>query len=221
MKYFSYIRVSTQQQDYDRQLKQLNDWCNKEKIDIADVEIKTETRTGTNNDRPILLRLIETMKYERTKDDVCLLLVEATRFGRSYELTKELFAELKKHDIKFVITTCPVLDTRTRNNNPAQDLVVDIVLNVMTWIGEEEHRVLMERTSEGRLSAKAKGVKFGRKNFTKNDIPQEFIKYYKAHKDTHESKKDLLYKINGELKSNGKKEISRATLYNYIKLIEE
>ena len=223
MKYYCYIRVSTSQQDYDRQYKQLLEFCSKEKLDINDVEIVKETRTGTNFDRPLFLRLMETMKAERTKQDVCLILIENTRLGRSYDGNSKMFQDLKDNDIKFVVTSCPILDTRVRDNNPASKLVIDIVLSVYNWIAESEHRTLMERTNAGRESAKEKGVKFGRRNLTKEDLPKEFIKYYTiyAESDGRETKKDLLYKVNGELTSHGKQPISRATLYNYIKMYED
>jgi len=222
MKYYSYIRVSTSQQDYDRQYKQLSEFCSKERINISDVEIIKETRTGTNFDRPLFLRLMETMKLERTKQDVCLILVENTRLGRSYDGNTKMFQELKDNDIKFVVTSCPILDTRVKPDNPASKLVVDIVLAVYNWIAESEHRTLMERTNAGRASAKDKGVKFGRKPFAKDDLPSEFIKYYESYLNSGgtETKKDLLYKVNGELTAHKKQPISRATLYNYMNLYD-
>ena len=182
MKYYSYIRKSTTGQIYDRQLKQLTDFAKQDGILPSDYDLEsdtdrtelnkyitvvTESRTGTDQSRPALLRLIETMKYERTKDDVCLLLVECTRLGRSYEGNKDLFNQLKQHDIKFVVTTCPLLDTRIKNNNPATALVADIVLSVFNWLAEQEHTTTMERCTAGRQQAKEKGVKFGRKNIHK------------------------------------------------------
>ena len=235
MKYFSYIRKSTTGQVYDRQLKQLSDFAKNDGILPSDyslehdtdrtelnkyITIVTESRTGTDQSRPALLRLIETMKYERTKDDVCLLLVECTRLGRSYEGNKDLFNQLKQHDIKFVVTTCPLLDTRIKNNNPATALVADIVLSVFNWLAEQEHTTTMERCTAGRQQAKEKGVKFGRKNMTVDKLPPEFIKVIQSASCT-ETVTALLDRVNGKLDRAGKPRISRATFYNYKKLYEE
>lgn len=235
MKYYSYIRKSTTGQIYDRQLKQLTDFAKQDGILPSDYDLEsdtdrtelnkyitvvTESRTGTDQSRPALLRLIETMKYERTKDDVCLLLVECTRLGRSYEGNKDLFNQLKQHDIKFVVTTCPLLDTRIKNNNPATALVADIVLSVFNWLAEQEHTTTMERCTAGRQQAKEKGVKFGRKNMTVDKLPPEFIKVIQSASCT-ETVTALLDRVNGKLDRAGKPRISRATFYNYKKLYEE
>lgn len=235
MKYYSYIRKSTTGQIYDRQLKQLTDFAKQDGILPVDyslendtdrtelnkyITVVTESRTGTDQSRPALLRLIETLKYERTKDDVCLLLVECTRLGRSYEGNKDLFNQLKKYDIKYAVTTCPLLDTRIKNNNPATALVADIVLSVFNWLAEQEHTTTMERCTAGRQQAREKGVKFGRKNMTVDKLPPEFIKVIQSATGT-ETVTALLDSVNGKLERAGKPRISRATFYNYKKLYEE
>ena len=235
MKYYSYIRKSTTGQIYDRQLKQLTDFAKQDGILPADynlendtdrtelnkyITVVTESRTGTDQSRPALLRLIETMKYERTKDDVCLLLVECTRLGRSYEGNKDLFNQLKQYDIKYAVTTCPLLDTRIKNNNPATALVADIVLSVFNWLAEQEHTTTMERCTAGRQQAKEKGVKFGRKNMTVDKLPPEFVKVIQTATGA-ETVTALLDSVNGKLDRAGKPRISRATFYNYKKLYED
>lgn len=222
---------------YARQLKQLTDFCKKDGIIPHDyslevdkknnfaelkkyVTVITESRTGTDQSRPALLKLIETMKYERTKGDVCLLLVECTRLGRSYAGNTDLFNQLKNHDIKFVVTTCSLLDTRVKNDNPATALVSDIVLAVFNWLSEQEHTHIMERCNAGRAEAKARGQKFGRKNMTAEDLPIEFIKVMQSANGT-ETKTALLDTINGKLERAGKPRISRATFYNYKKMYDK
>ncbi len=238
MKYYSYIRKSTSGQIYARQLKQLTDFAKQDGIlyhdyDLdADKDLKelnkyitlvTESRTGTDQSRPALLKLIDTMKLEKlkTNEDICLLLVECTRLGRSYEGNMRMFQELKDNDIKFAVTTMPILDTRIKHNNPATALVSDIVLAVFNWLAEQEHTTTMERCTAGRQQAKERGVKFGRKNMTADDLPSEFIKYMKAVKEAESTTvTDMVAIINGKLTRAGKQPISRATFYNYKKLYE-
>ena len=237
MKYYSYIRKSTSGQIYDRQLRQLTDFAKQDGIlphsyDLdKDTDLKelnkyiilvTESRTGTDQSRPALLRLIETMKYERTKDDVCLLLVECTRLGRSYEGNTKLFQTLKEQDIKFVVTTfSQLLDTRIKNNNPATALVSDIVLAVFNWLSEQEHTTTLERCNAGRQQAKERGVKFGRKNMTAEQLPKEFIKVIEENIKEGITITALLDSVNGKLSRAGKQPISRATFYNYKKIYKE
>lgn len=236
MKYFCYIRKSTSGQVYDRQLGQLTDFAKNDGILPKEYSLKndkelkelnqyitlvTESRTGTDQSRPALLKLIETLKYERTKGDVCLLLVECTRLGRSYEGNRQLFQQLKDHDIKFVVTTFPqLLDTRQKNSSPATALVSDIVLAVFNWLAEQEHATTLERCNAGRQQAKAKGVKFGRKNMTADQLPKEFIKVIESDygKKTVTA---LVDTVNGKLERAGKQRISRATFYNYKKIYDE
>lgn len=248
MKYYSYIRKSTSGQIYDRQLRQLTDFAKQDGILPHDYKLDndlltdkdgntiglkkdnelgkhitliTESRTGTDQSRPALLKLLETLKYEKTKDDVCLLLIECTRLGRSYEGNTKLFQTLKEHDIKFVVTTCPkLLDTRVKNDNPATALVSDIVLAVFNWLAEQEHTTTLERCNAGRVQAKARGVKFGRKNMTAEQLPKEFVKVIKTDFGT-KTKTDLLNSINGALLSAKKPPISRATFYNYMRIFKE
>lgn len=222
IKYYCYMRCSTRPQDLNRQKEKLKTWCKENEIDYDQIEIIEEIRTGTNNDRPKFLRLMETLKCTRAKQDVCLILVENTRLGRSYEGNVQMFKDLKEHDIKFVIPGYPLLDTRTKDNYPAPPLINNLVLALYTWIAESERNISIELTNEKRASAQAKGVKFGRKNLTLNDLPSEFIKNYKDFKkvETNETKFTLLARINSALQSNNKSPISRATLYNYIKIYE-
>ena len=249
MKYFSYLRKSTSNQLYSRQLQQLTDFAKQDGILPHDYDLKndlekdkdgnikglkqnselskyitlvTESRTGTDQSRPMLKNLIKDMKCERIKDNVCILLVECTRLGRSYEGNTKLFQELKDNDIKFVVTTMPqLLDTRVKNNNPATALVSDIVLAVFNWLAEQEHITTLERCTAGRQQAKLKGVHFGRKNMTKSDLPKEFIQIIEAEHPQGTTIQALVDLVNGKLSRAGKQPISRATFYNYKKIYEE
>ncbi len=222
MKYYSYIRVSTTTQDYNRQYVQLEQWCQKENINIDDIVIYSEKRTGTNFDRPEFKKLMNEMKQHRIKEECCLILIENTRLGRSYKTNQEMFQELKKHNIYFVVTSNPLLDTRPKDKSPAQAFVIDIVLAVYNWIAESEHKTLMERTNAGRESAKARGVKFGRNTKTLLDINPIIIKELKQWKKEPKGRfVDLVAIINRKLEAKGYKSVSRASLYNYLKLLED
>ena len=212
MTYFAYLRKSTKKQEFDRQYKQLMDFCTAQGIKISPNNIITESRTGKNFDRPKLKQLADDMQ-----SGDCLILIDVARAGRTYAGTLEFFHKLKEKNISFVVATCPLLDTRKKDDNPATALVVDIVLATMTWLADEERRQLLEKTSAGREAAKDKGVKFGRHELTFNDLPKEFLKV--VEKATgNETKTELLNSINGALIAKNKKKLSRGTFYNYLKI---
>ena len=135
----------------------------------------------------------------------------------------KLFQTLKDNDIKFVVTMLPeFLDTRSKNNNPATALISDIVLAVFNWQAQSEHDTTMERCTVGRKEAKKRGVVFGRKSMSFNQLPKEFIKTLEDPKNPKDiTVQKLVYLINGELNKSGKQPISRATFYNYKKIYDE
>ena len=103
--YYAYIRCSTVQQSYDRQIKQLNEFLAKEKIKLAPENIICEKRTGKNQDRPLFKKLVAKLKEQEAKGQhCCLILIELSRMGRSYEQTKNTWNELTKCGVDIVVT---------------------------------------------------------------------------------------------------------------------
>lgn len=211
---YAYIRVSTEHQSYNRQFKQLNDFIKNENIEIKPENIISEKRTGKNLDRPMFTNLVSKLQ----KGD-CLILAELSRLGRTYQNTKKIWNELTSKGVDIVVIDFPLLDTRNKeNDNITSIMLTDIIFSVLNYLTDKEHQQIIERTQTGREVAKAKGVKFGRKELTKNELPKEFITAYTRHKDTLKAK-DIQAIINADLRKQNKKEISRATYYNYINLL--
>ena len=211
---YAYIRVSTEHQSYNRQIKQLNDFIKNENIEIKPENIISEKRTGKNLDRPMFTNLVSKLQ----KGD-CLILAELSRLGRTYQNTKKIWNELTNKGVDIVVIDFPLLDTRNKeNDNITSIMLTDIIFSVLNYLTDKEHQQIIERTQTGREVAKAKGVKFGRKELTKNELPKEFITAYTRHKDTLKAK-DIQAIINADLRKQNKKEISRATYYNYINLL--
>ena len=211
---YAYIRVSTEHQSYNRQIKQLNDFIKNENIEIKPENIISEKRTGKNLDRPMFTNLVNKLQ----KGD-CLILAELSRLGRTYQNTKKIWNELTNKGVDIVVIDFPLLDTRNKeNDNITSIMLTDIIFSVLNYLTDKEHQQIIERTQTGREVAKAKGVKFGRKEMTKNELPKEFITAYNKHKDTLKAK-DIQAIINADLRKQNKKEISRATYYNYINLL--
>lgn len=219
--YYAYIRCSTVQQSYDRQYKQLNDFLKKENIKISNENIVCEKRTGKNQDRPLFKKLVAELKERESKGfHCCLILIELSRMGRSYQLTKDTWNELTSVGVDIVVTSFPLLDTRKKDNGSVNLMLTDIVFSVLNYLTEQELNEKADRCNNGREVAKTKGVKFGRKELTINDIPKEFIDVMKSTTGS-ETKTSLLDMVNGKLTRLNKKTISRGTFYNYLELYKK
>lgn len=115
--YYCYIRCSTIQQSYNRQYKQLLDFCHKENIKLNPANIYSEKRTGKNQDRPKFKELVQLLLDRESKGvHCCLLLIELSRLSRSYQLTKDTWNTLTSAGVDIVVTSFPLLDTRKKDN---------------------------------------------------------------------------------------------------------
>lgn len=216
--YFAYIRCSTIQQSYNRQYKQLLDFCHKENIKINPANIYSEKRTGKNQDRPKFKELVSLLlRKEQAGEHCCLILIELSRMGRSYQLTKDTWNELTSAGVDIVVTSFPLLDTRNKDNGAVNLMLTDIVFAVLNYLTEQELNEKADRCNNGREVAKSKGVKFGRKELTLKDLPKEFIDVMKSATGS-ETKTALLDLVNGKLMRMNKKPLSRGTFYNYLEL---
>ena len=217
IKYFAYIRCSTVQQNYDRQYRQLNEFISKEGIKLPAENIVCEKRTGKNQDRPLFKKLVAELKDLESKGvHCCLILIELSRMGRSYQLTKDTWNELTSAGVDIVVTSFPLLDTRNKDNGAVSLMLTDIVFAVLNYLTEQELNEKADRCNNGREVAKQKGVKFGRKELTAN-LPKEFIDVMRSAIGT-ETKTALLDSVNGKLLRLNKKPLSRGTFYNYLEL---
>lgn len=148
---YGYIRVSTREQNWDRQLIALRD------VPIPEENIFMDKQSGKDFDRPQYKKMVKKFQPD---DLLCIKSID--RLGRNYEeiqnqwriLTKE-----KKIDIK--VLDMPLLDTR-RGKDLMGTFLSDIVLQVLSFVAENERTNICQRQAEGIAAAKARGVKFGR-----------------------------------------------------------
>lgn len=149
--YYGYARVSSKDQNEDRQLIAF------ENSNIPKENIFIDKISGKDFNRPEYIKLCKRMR----KDDV-LFILSIDRLGRNYEDILEQWRILtKKKEIDIVVIDMPLLDTRT-----GKDLIgtflSDVVLQLLSFVSENERRSIRERQREGIEAAKAKGVRFGR-----------------------------------------------------------
>ena len=166
MKDYGYVRVSSYDQNENRQLFAL------QQIGIARKNIYIDKQSGKDFDRPQYQKLLRKLK----ENDV-LYIKSIDRLGRNYEeilyqwrlLTKE------KH-IDIVVLDMPLLDTR-RGKDLLGTFLSDIVLQVLSFVAENERENIRQRQAEGIAAAKARGVKFGRPS---KPVPDNFHKMCQA-----------------------------------------
>ena len=152
MKNYGYIRVSSADQNEDRQriaLNQLN----------VPMKIFTEKQSGKNFNRPEYKKLLKKLKA----GDV-LYIKSIDRLGRNYEEIQNQWRTLtKQKGVDIVVLDMPLLDTRQQKNLMGT-FIADIVLQLLAFVAENERTNIKVRQAEGIAAAKAKGVQFGRKH---------------------------------------------------------
>lgn len=166
---YAYIRVSTRHQNIDRQYEEIK------ALDIDDRHIYIDKESGKDFDRTKYQKLIKKLK----KDDL-LIVKSIDRLGRNYHMILEEWARITKTigaDIR--VLDMPLLDTRIEGKNLVGKFISDIVLQVLSFVAENERINIKQRQAEGIRIAKEKGVKFGRPKVilppNTNDILDKYI----------------------------------------------
>lgn len=151
---FGYARVSSQEQNLDRQIKELEAYgCEK---------IYMEKQSGKNFDRPVYKELRSKLRF----GDV-LVVHDLSRFGRNKEEIRDEWKTLIQEEVDIVVLNMPILDTRKyKELEGVGQLVSDLVLTLLSWMVEEERNRIRTAQREGIEIAKAKGkYKGGKKRY--------------------------------------------------------
>ena len=165
MKTYGYIRVSSKDQNPERQLIAIRE-CG-----IGDKEIYVDRMSGKSFERPQYLKLLRRLK----KGDL-LVIKSIDRLGRNYseildqwrKITKEIGANIQVLDM-------PLLNTSCGHENLTGVFIADLVLQILAYVAETERSFIKQRQAEGIAAAKARGVKFG---CEKCELPEEFEQYF-------------------------------------------
>lgn len=161
---YGYIRVSTREQNEDRQLIALRE------IAVPEKNIFLDKQSGKDFERPQYKKLVRRMK----KDDL-LYIKSIDRLGRNYEEILEQWRMLtKEKGVDIVVLDMPLLDTR-RGKDLMGAFLSDIVLQVLSFVAENERTNIRQRQAEGIAAAKARGVRFGR---PPKPLPENFHRVY-------------------------------------------
>ena len=157
---FAYIRVSTKEQNIDRQLQAIKNLP--DEIDERDVYI--DKLSGKNLDRPEY----QAMKRSIRSGDT-LFIKEIDRLGRNKQDILNEWKYYVENNIRVVVIDMPILDTRNQNESIVK-LIAEILLTLLSWMAEEERDKIRKRQKEGIEAAKIKGKKFGRPEVEKPEL---------------------------------------------------
>lgn len=157
---YGYVRVSTKEQNEDRQLIALQE------VDVSENNIYMDKQSGKDFERPQYKKLLRKIK----KDDL-LYIKSIDRLGRNYEEIQQQWRVItKEKGVDIVVLDMPLLDTR-RGKDLVGTFLSDIVLQVLSFVAENERTNIRQRQAEGIAAAKAKGVRFGR---PEHPLPDDF-----------------------------------------------
>ena len=164
MTIYGYVRVSTREQNEDRQLIALHEQG------VAHKNIFMDKQSGKDFNRPQYKKLLRKIK----RDDL-LYIKSIDRLGRNYEEIQNQWRILtKEKGVDICVIDMPLLDTR-RGKDLVGTFLSDIVLQVLSFVAENERTNIRQRQAEGIAAAKAKGVRFGR---PPEPLPPNFHEVY-------------------------------------------
>lgn len=159
-KVYGYIRVSTKEQNEGRQLIAMSE------AKVPPENIFTDKQSGKDFNRPNYRRLLRKLRRD---DLLCIKSID--RLGRNYEEIQQQWRIItKEKGVDIFVIDMPLLDTR-RGKDLVGTFLSDIVLQVLSFVAENERTNIRQRQAEGIAAAKARGVRFGR---PPSPLPENF-----------------------------------------------
>lgn len=168
-KCFGYMRVSSREQNEDRQRIALIE------NGVLEKNIYMDKLSGKNFDRPQYKKLLHQLN-----ENTVLYVKSIDRLGRNYiDLNEQWRIITKEKGADIVVIDMPLLDTR-QEKTLLGTFISDLVLALLSYVAENERQNIHQRQAEGIAAAKARGVKFGRPI---KPLPDNFYEIYKAWKN--------------------------------------
>ncbi len=196
MEVYAYVRVSTIDQNEDRQLIAM------EQAGVPKKNIFIDKQSGKDFNRPNYKRLVKKMR-----EGDLLYVLSIDRLGRNYEEIQNQWRIItKEKKVDIVVIDMPLLDTR-RDKNLLGTFISDMVLQLLSFVAQNERETTKIRQAQGIAAAKARGVKFGRP--VKN-VSDEFADEVERWAKKEISLEEILQKY----------DICKATFYRRLKEME-
>ena len=148
---FGYVRVSSREQNTDRQIAAMREYGIEERLICQDI------RSGKDFQRTAYKKLLRKLKPGDT-----LVIKSIDRLGRNYDEILEQWRSITKEKrVDIVVLDMPLLDTR-QGKDLTGTLIADIFLQLLSYVAQTEREFIRQRQAEGIASAKDRGVRFGR-----------------------------------------------------------
>ncbi len=194
---YGYVRVSSQTQNIARQMEEMN------KYGITKKFIYIDKASGKDFERDSYQKL----KKKLRKDDL-LIIKSIDRLGRNYDMIiNEWYDLTKKIECDIFVIDFPLLDTRIEGKNLMGKFIADIVLQVLSFVAQNERESIKQRQREGIRLAKERGVHMGRPKYVLPDNFNEVVKRYKNKEITNVEAIKIL-------------KMNRGTFFKYVKLMK-
>ncbi|WP_029201386.1 recombinase family protein [Oribacterium sp. NK2B42] len=181
-KIYGYARVSTREQNEDRQIIALKE------MGVPEQNIFLDKLSGKNFERPQYKKLLR-----KLNGDSVLYIKSIDRLGRSYrDLSEQWQIITKEKGADVVVIDMPILDTR-REKNLLGTFIGDLILALLSYVAEAEYRTIHQRQAEGIAAAKARGVMLGR---PPKPLPENFNEVYRKWKEGIMSTEEAARQVN-------------------------
>lgn len=165
---YGYVRVSSRDQNEDRQLITMRE------MQVPEKNIYVDKQSGKDFNRPQYKKLLR-----KVKSDDIIYIKSIDRLGRNYgEILDQWKLITKDKHVDLYVIDMPILDTR-REKNLLGTFISDLVLTLLSYVAENERVNIRQRQAEGIAAAKARGVHFGR---VPNPLPDNFYEVYQRWK---------------------------------------
>ncbi|MBQ3075347.1 MAG: recombinase family protein [Clostridia bacterium] len=159
---FGYVRVSGQDQNEDRQMTAMLE------KQVPRQNIYMEKQSGKDFERPQYKKMVKKMK-----EGDLLYVLSIDRLGRNYEEIQNQWRILTKEiGIDICVMDMPLLDTRN-GKDLMGTFIADLVLQILSFVAQNERESIKTRQAQGIAAAKARGVRFGRPEVP---VPEDFGK---------------------------------------------
>ena len=166
---YGYVRVSTKEQNEDRQVVALKE------VGVQEENIYIDKISGKNFDRPQYKKLLK-----KINGNSVLYIKSIDRLGRNYkDLSEQWRIITKEKGADVVVIDMPILDTR-REKGLLGTFISDLILVLLSYVTESEYQTIHQRQAEGIAAAKAKGIKMGR---PPRPLPENFCEVHQSWKN--------------------------------------
>lgn len=194
---WGYIRVSSKEQNVDRQVEQILP------LVTTKSHLIIEKKSGKDFERPKYLALKDIMNEHDT-----LIIKSLDRLGRNYSMIKNEWKDLQDRKIYIKVLDNEILDTsKFKDNDLMAQFISNIVLEVLSFGAEKERIDIHQRQAEGIQSALKRGVKFGRPNVK---FPDDWNDYYPLWKKKEITAVEMMNALN----------LKKTTFYKLVKEYE-